>query len=154
MSPTFYRFENIRFFVNSREEKRKHVHIQTQEGEAKYWIDPVIELAKNYGVSKKDLKKRYLGKNMMSSQIFGTNTLNCEVTEIHKTGFWVFLKGEEYFIPFKKFPMFQHKEVEDLFDVQYFEPDHLYWKTLDIDIELDSIKNPEGYPLIFYRDSD
>ena len=56
MSPTFYRFENIRFFVNSREEKRKHVHIQTQEGEAKYWIDPVIELAKNYGVRKKDLK--------------------------------------------------------------------------------------------------
>jgi hypothetical protein len=79
----------------------------------------------------------------------GTSTLNCEVTEIHKTGFWIFLKGSEYFLSFQQFPMFVNKTVEDIFNVQYFEPNHLYWKSLDIDLELDSIRNPDDYPLIF-----
>ena len=30
---------------------RKHIHIYCPDGEAKFWIDPEIELAKNYGLS-------------------------------------------------------------------------------------------------------
>ena len=28
-----------------------HVHIHCADGEAKYWLEPNIELAKNYGLS-------------------------------------------------------------------------------------------------------
>ena len=27
-----------------------HIHVQSADGEAKYWIEPAIELATNYGI--------------------------------------------------------------------------------------------------------
>ena len=33
-----------------------HVHVVCADGEAKFWIEPVIELAQNYGLSDKDVR--------------------------------------------------------------------------------------------------
>ena len=57
MSPTVFRYKNYRFFFFSREEKRIHIHIFCSEGEAKFWVDPDVEIAKNYGLSKKQLSE-------------------------------------------------------------------------------------------------
>ena len=57
MSPTIFKADGYRFFFFSREETRKHVHVFSAEGEAKFWLEPEIELAKNYRYSKKHLKK-------------------------------------------------------------------------------------------------
>ena len=51
MSPTVFRYKGYRFFFFSREEKRIHIHIYSSKGEAKFWLEPNIELAKNYGFS-------------------------------------------------------------------------------------------------------
>lgn len=40
----------------SREEPRVHVHVQGQEGEAKFWLESSIELAVNYGLSQASLR--------------------------------------------------------------------------------------------------
>ena len=32
-----------------------HIHVQSADGEAKVWIEPAIELARNYGLSDQDL---------------------------------------------------------------------------------------------------
>ncbi|WP_103919543.1 DUF4160 domain-containing protein [Candidatus Venteria ishoeyi] len=56
MSPTVFRESNCRFFFFSREEERMHVHVQSPDGEAKFWLEPEIELAKNYRFSRKQLK--------------------------------------------------------------------------------------------------
>ena len=53
MSPTVFRYKNYRFFFFSREEKRVHIHVSCPNGEAKFWVDPVIALAQNSGLSKK-----------------------------------------------------------------------------------------------------
>ena len=55
MSPTIFQFRNYRFFFFSREEPREHVHVYTPEGEAKFWLEPKIELAINKGIRAKDL---------------------------------------------------------------------------------------------------
>lgn len=47
----------IDFFFFSREESRKHVHVISGDGEAKFWIEPDIELANNYGYSRQQLKE-------------------------------------------------------------------------------------------------
>jgi len=39
-----------RFYFFSREEPRLHVHVQHADGEAKFWLEPDIELAQNYGL--------------------------------------------------------------------------------------------------------
>jgi hypothetical protein len=52
MSPTVFRDGPYRFFFFffffSREEERLHIHVQSADGEAKFWIEPQIELARNY----------------------------------------------------------------------------------------------------------
>ncbi len=55
MSPTIFQEHGFRFFFFSREEPRIHVHIHCGHGEAKFWLEPEIELAQNYGLTKKDL---------------------------------------------------------------------------------------------------
>ena len=56
MSPTIFRERGFRFLFFSREESRLHVHIQGARGEAKFWIEPQIKLAENYGLSQKDIR--------------------------------------------------------------------------------------------------
>lgn len=34
-----------------------HVHVIRSEGEAKFWLEPEIELAKNYGLSGDELRE-------------------------------------------------------------------------------------------------
>jgi hypothetical protein len=55
MSPTVFRYKNYRFYFFSREEKRIHIHIYCPDGEAKYWMEPDIELANNYGLTEQQL---------------------------------------------------------------------------------------------------
>jgi len=51
MSPTVFRWKGYRVFFFSREGERPHVHVQCEDGEAKFWLEPDVELAKNYGLS-------------------------------------------------------------------------------------------------------
>jgi hypothetical protein len=57
MSPTIFRERGYRFFFFSREESRSHIHIYCGDGEAKFWLDPQIELARNYRLSKVQLRE-------------------------------------------------------------------------------------------------
>ncbi len=43
--PTIYREGPYRFFFNSREETRRHVHVQSPDGVAKFWLEPIVALA-------------------------------------------------------------------------------------------------------------
>lgn len=65
MSPTVIKYKEYRFFFFSKEEKRRHIHVSSNNGEVKYWIDPEIELAQNLGFSEKQLNevKRFISKN-------------------------------------------------------------------------------------------
>jgi hypothetical protein len=55
MTPTIFRDRGYRYFFFSREEPRMHVHVQSEEGEAKFWIEPEIALAVNHGLPEHEL---------------------------------------------------------------------------------------------------
>ena len=55
MSPTVLRTRGFRFYFFSREETRAHVHVQHADGEAKFWIDPAVELAANFSLKPKQV---------------------------------------------------------------------------------------------------
>jgi hypothetical protein len=57
MSPTIFRAGPYRFYFFSREEPRLHVHIQSPEGEVKFWLDPEIEMARNHQLNERDLQR-------------------------------------------------------------------------------------------------
>jgi hypothetical protein len=55
MSPTVFRYGGFRFYFFSREEVRMHIHVQHASGEAKFWIEPEIELALNSGLGPRNV---------------------------------------------------------------------------------------------------
>ena len=57
MSPTVLRVGAYRFFLNSREEARRHIHVATPDGTAKFWLEPVIALASFYHLNEQDLHR-------------------------------------------------------------------------------------------------
>jgi uncharacterized protein YfaP (DUF2135 family) len=56
MSPTIFRDGPFRFYFFSREEPRMHVHVVSPDGEAKFWLEPVIALAQNRGLTDQQLR--------------------------------------------------------------------------------------------------
>jgi hypothetical protein len=55
MSPTIMISGKYRFFFNSREESRKHIHVSTSEGTAKIWLEPEIALVTAYNLKSVEL---------------------------------------------------------------------------------------------------
>lgn len=49
-------FVKVHFFF-SREEMRVHVHVAHTDGEAKFWLEPKIELALNQGLPQKQINE-------------------------------------------------------------------------------------------------
>jgi hypothetical protein len=45
----------FRFYFFSREEEGVHVHVHHATGEAKFWLEPTITLAQNFGLSQRGI---------------------------------------------------------------------------------------------------
>lgn len=72
-----------------------------------------------------------------------------EINIISKKGFWISVNEQEFFLPFSEYPWFRKATIEQIYDLQLLHGEHLYWKKLDVDLDVDSLKNPEAYPLKF-----
>lgn len=57
MAPTVLRDGPFRLFSFSREEERIHVHIAHPDGEAKFWLTPEVALARQTGMSTRQLRE-------------------------------------------------------------------------------------------------
>lgn len=57
MIPKFRQEDGYTFKIYSNEEERMHVHVVKGGHEAKFWLEPEMELARNYGFGEADLKK-------------------------------------------------------------------------------------------------
>jgi len=80
----------------------------------------------------------------------GTNisTGKIEVTNIERDGFWILLPENEYFVSFDQYPAFKQAKIEQIFNFRYDE-DEIRWTDLDVDLEIEALRHPENYPLIF-----
>jgi len=84
----------------------------------------------------------------MTSVLLGTSTLDVEVTNVSTHGFWLMLGAEELFVPFSAFPWFKDAPIGKLTNVERPQAHHLYWPDLEVDLAVDSIRNPEAFPLV------
>ena len=80
--------------------------------------------------------------------MLGTPTSQVEITHVSKHGFWMLLADEELFLPFADFPWFRSATIEQLCQVERPAENHIFWPSLDIDLAVESIRNPAAFPLI------
>lgn len=78
----------------------------------------------------------------------GTHISQVEVTQVSKHGFWLLLADEELFLPFADFPWFRGATIEQLCEIEWPTDNHLFWPSLDIDLAVESIRNPSAFPLV------
>jgi hypothetical protein len=83
----------------------------------------------------------------MTSSQHGGSTCEAEVTQIDGQGIWLLVGGAEYFLPYEEYPWFRDARVGEILNVELLDGNHLHWPALDVDLCLDSLNNPAGYPL-------
>lgn len=84
----------------------------------------------------------------MTFAMLGSNTSEAEVTNVSRQGFWLLLGDEELFVAFSDFPWFADAAIRQLMHVEWPQPHHLYWPELDVDLDVESIRNPAAFPLL------
>ena len=84
----------------------------------------------------------------MKSETLGTSTSEVEVTQISTHGIWLLLAGTEHFLSFDNFPWFKNAPISAIHNVELLSEHHLYWSELDIDLAVESIQQPEKFPLV------
>jgi len=84
----------------------------------------------------------------MKSAQPGTNTSGAEVVGITPHGVWLLLDDAEHFLAFDHFPWFRDAPVSAVLKVERPQAHHLHWPTLDVDLHVESITQPEKYPLV------
>ena len=130
---------------------RPHVHVNCPDGEAKFWITPTVALAHNQGLSEKQTHElaKLVEEHRDEIDKAWKSTSVAEVSNISAHGFWLLIGEREYFLPFDVHPWFREAKVSQILNVDLLHGQHLHWPDLDIDIELNSLIEPEKYPLIY-----
>ena len=58
MSPTLLREGPYRIYIYSYDcQEPRHVHVDREDKSAKFWLDPAVVLAVNYGYSRAELRR-------------------------------------------------------------------------------------------------
>lgn len=79
----------------------------------------------------------------------GKSISEAEIVNISQHGIWLSVNDTEYFLPYTDFPWFKKATIASIHNFRLLNANHIYWPTLDVDLELDSLANPEKYPLIY-----
>ena len=85
----------------------------------------------------------------MKSSVLGKSTSQAEVQDISKHGIWLFVKGQEFLLPFRDYPWFKDAKISSVYNVKLLHRSHLYWPDLDVDLEIEALQHPEQYPLTY-----
>ncbi|KQP44592.1 DUF2442 domain-containing protein [Pseudorhodoferax sp. Leaf274] len=83
----------------------------------------------------------------------GTDTLAVEVTHVSAHGLWLLLGDEELAVPYAEFPWFKKATIEQIVAVERPTENHLYWPLLDIDLSVESLRNPQDFPRVSVLDA-
>lgn len=78
----------------------------------------------------------------------GVSTSEIEVSLVSSKGFWLLLDNEELFVSYAEFPWFKQATVEQITTIERPSSNHLFWPLLDVDLSVESIRNPGLFPLV------
>ena len=86
-------------------------------------------------------------------QVSKNNTANtlASVLMINADGIMLNVCGHDYFLSYNRIPWMRDASISSVLDVRMCGQNAIEWPALDIDLEIESLKHPERYPLIIKR---
>lgn len=88
------------------------------------------------------------------SPIFKRENINntlVSVLMINAQGIMISVKGEDFFLSYNRIPWMRDATINSVLNVQLSGAEAIEWPDLDVDLEIDSLKHPERYPLVIKR---
>lgn len=73
------------------------------------------------------------------------------VLMINAQGMMLSVLGQDYFISYNRMPWLRDARISSVLNVRMAGRNAIEWPELDIDLEIESLKHPERYPLIMKR---
>ncbi|MBQ8939058.1 MAG: DUF2442 domain-containing protein [Paludibacteraceae bacterium] len=70
---------------------------------------------------------------------------------INDKGVMISVQGQDYFLSFNRVPWMRDATINEVLDVQMSGKNAIEWPKLDVDLEVESLKHPERYPLLIKR---
>jgi hypothetical protein len=61
------------------------------------------------------------------------------------------VQGCDYFLSYNRVPWMQNAPIRSVLNVQMSGSKAIEWPDLDVDLEIDSLRHPERYPLVIKR---
>jgi len=80
-----------------------------------------------------------------------TNSTLADVLMINDRGIMISVQGHDYFLSYNRVPWMRDATINEVLDVQMSGKNAIEWPKLQVDLEVDSLKHPERYPLLIKR---
>jgi hypothetical protein len=80
-----------------------------------------------------------------------TDNTSVSVLMINAQGIMVSVQGNDYFLSYNRIPWMKDATISSVLNVRMSGREAIEWPELDVDLELESLKHPERYPLIMKR---
>ena len=88
---------------------------------------------------------------MQNNSKNNTNGTLVSVLMINAQGIMISVGGQDFFLSYNRIPWMREASIKDVLDVQMCGNEAIEWPSLDVDLEIDSLRHPERYPLLIKR---
>ena len=76
---------------------------------------------------------------------------SASVLMINAQGIMLSVQRNDYFLSYNRIPWMQDAPIRNVLNVQMSGDEAIEWPDLDVDLEIDSLRHPERYPLVIKR---
>lgn len=73
------------------------------------------------------------------------------VLMINDKGMMISVLGQDYFLSYNRIPWMRDASISEALNVRMSGRNAIEWPALDVDLEIESLKHPERYPLVMKR---
>ncbi|MCD8093252.1 MAG: DUF2442 domain-containing protein [Bacteroides sp.] len=80
-----------------------------------------------------------------------SNDTSVSVLMINSQGIMLSVQGNDFFVSYNRMPWLKDARISDVLNVRMSGRSAIEWEALGVDLEIDSLKHPERYPLIMKR---
>ena len=88
---------------------------------------------------------------MQTSLKSNINSTLAGVLMINDKGIMISVQGQDYFLSYNRVPWMRDATINEVLDVRMSGKNAIEWPKLDVDLEVDSLRHPERYPLLIKR---
>ncbi len=88
---------------------------------------------------------------METSLNANSRNTSASVLMINSQGIMLSVLGNDYFLSYNRIPWLRDARISDVLNVEISGRSAIAWPALDVDLEIESLKHPERYPLLIKR---